>query len=181
MPVIELLQGRHDRKKFDCGKPPLNDFLQRQARQNADRNVGVTHVVVPNTGSEQILGYYTLVTRTIESSQVVDNKNLPRGELGVILLGRLAVDKSAQGQGLGRRMLLRAIRQTEQASREVGVFGLVLDALDNEARGWYLHLEFGFKSLSDDPNHLILPISVIRQLELQRSPDTSSNSEQSPA
>lgn len=166
MSVIELLQSHHDRKNFDCGKPSLNDFLQRQARQNADRNVGVTHVAVPNAGNERILGYYALVTRTIESSVVADSKKLPRGEIGVILLGRLAVDKEAQGQGLGKRMLLRAIRQTEQASRDIGVFALVLDALDDEARKWYLHLNFGFEELADDPNHLMLPVSVIRQLAL---------------
>ncbi len=101
MSVVELLQAHHDRKGFDCGKPSLNEFLQKQARQNADRNVGVTHVVVPEAGSTRILGYYTIVTRTIESALVPDNKKLPRGPLGVVLLGRLAVDKNAQGQGLG--------------------------------------------------------------------------------
>src|SRR5207302_793586 len=166
MPIVELLQAHHDRKRFDCGKPSLNEFLQKQARQNADRNVGVTHVVVPEAGSAQILGYYTLVTRTIESAIVPDNKKLPHGPLGVILLGRLAVDKSAQGQGLGKRMLLRGIRQTELASREIGVFALVLDALDEEARAWYLRLNFGFEALLDSPNHLFLPVSAIRQLDM---------------
>src|SRR5438105_2167079 len=161
MAVVELLQAHHDRTSFDCGKPSLNEFLQRQARQNADRNVGVTYVVVPEAGSASILGYYTLVTRTIESTIVPDNKKLPRGPLGVVLLGRLAVDKGAQGQGLGSRMLLRAIRQAEQASREIGIYALVLDALDDEARAWYLRLNFGFETLADDPNHLFLPITVI--------------------
>ncbi len=174
MPLVELLQAHHDRKSFDCGKPPLNEFLQKQARQNADRNVGVTHVVVPEAGSLRILGYYTVVTRTIESALVPDNKRLPRGPLGVVLLGRLAVDKSAQGQGLGKRMLLRAIRQTEQAAREIGIYALVLDALDEEARVWYLRLNFGFEALSDDPNHLFLPVSVIRQLGLFETPEPGS-------
>lgn len=169
MPVVEILQPHHDRQSFDCGKPSLNEFLQKQARQNADRNVGVTHVVVPEVGSAHILGYYTLVTRTIESVLAPDNKKLPRGSLGVILLGRLAVDKSEQGQGLGKRMLLRAIRQTEQAAREIGVYALVLDALDGEARAWYLRQNFGFEALSDDPNHLFLAVSVIRQLGLSET------------
>lgn len=170
MPVVELLQAHHDRKSFDCGKPPLNEFLQRQARQNADRNVGVTYVVIPEAGSPQILGYYTLVTRTIESAIVPNNKKLPQGALGVVLLGRLAVDQSAQSQGLGKRMLLRAIRQTEQAAREIGIYALVLDAIDEQARAWYLRLDFGFETLTDDPNHLFLPVSVIRQLGLSESP-----------
>ena len=170
MPVVELLQAHHDRKSFDCGKSPLNDFLQKQARQNAERNVGVTYIVVPEPGSPHILGYYTVVTRTIESAVVPENKKLPCGSLGVVLLGRLAVDKNAQGQRLGKRMLLRAVRQTEQAAREIGIFALVPNALDEEARAWYLGLGFGFEVLLDDPNHLFLPVGVIRQLGLSETP-----------
>lgn len=54
-PVFEPLQAHHDRQNFDCGKPALNQFLQRQARQNADRNVGVTHVVVAEAGDAKVL------------------------------------------------------------------------------------------------------------------------------
>lgn len=172
MPVVELLQGHHDRRRFDCGEPSLNEFLCKQARQNADRNVGVTHVVVPEAGSPHILGYYTVVTRTIESALIPESRKLPRGPLGVVLLGRLAVDRGAQGQGLGRRMLLRAIRQTERASREIGIDALVLDALNEAARAWSLSLHFGFEALADDPNHLFLPVGVIRQLGLSETPES---------
>jgi GNAT superfamily N-acetyltransferase len=165
MPVVELLQNYHDRKSFDCGKDSLNRFLQEQARQNAERDVGITHVVVASPGESRILGYYTLVTRTVERG-LIPTKKLPTGPIGVVLLGRLAVDKSAQGQGLGKWMLLRAMRQTEQASREIGIFALVLDALDESARNWYLHLEWGFEPLLDDPNHLFISTATIRQLEL---------------
>ena len=167
MSVVELLQPHHDRKSFDCGKESLNRFLQQQARQNADRNVGVKHVVVTEPGDSRILGYYTLVTRTVES-EVVPAKKLPSGPVGVALLGRLAVDRSAQGQGLGKRMLLRAMGQVEEASRTIGVFVLFLDALDDEARGWYLSLGWGFEALLDDPNHLFLAIETIRALEMSR-------------
>lgn len=161
-PVFEPLQAYHDRQGFDCGKPPLNQFLQRQARQNADRNVGVTHVAVPKAGGSKILAYYTLLTRVVDA-EIVPNKKLPRGEIGVAFLGRLAVDKSTQGQGLGRLCLLRAMAQVESAAREIGIYALVLDALDEEARTWYLRLNFGFQPLLDDPNHLYLPVETTRQ------------------
>jgi len=133
-PVFEPLQTHHDRKAFDCGKASLNEFLQRQARQNADRNMGVTHVAIPTAGDSRILAYYTLVTREIESA-IVPAKNLPlRDGLGVVLLGRLAVDRSAQGQGMGRLCLARAISQVEIAAREIGIYALVVDALDEQAR-----------------------------------------------
>lgn len=161
-PVYERLQAHHDRQGFDCGKPALNQFLQRQARQNADRNVGITHVAVTEAGDAKVLAYYTLLTRVVEAG-IVPNKKLPQGEIGVVLLGRLAVDQAAQGQGLGRLCLLRAMTQVERAAQEIGIYALVLDALDEEARAWYLHLPFGFEPLQDDPNHLYLPVETIRQ------------------
>lgn len=160
--VFEALATHHDRQGFDCGKAALNLFLQRQARQNADRNVGVTHVAVAQAGDAQILAYYTLLTRVVDA-EIVPNKKLPRGEIGVALLGRLAVDQSAQGQGLGRLCLLRAMTQVESAARNIGIYALVLDALDEEARAWYLRLGFGFLPLLDDPHHLYLPVETIRQ------------------
>ena len=115
MPVVELLQGYHDRQTFSCGNAALDEFLRRQARQNADRNLGVTHVVVASPGAPRVLGYYTLVTRTVESA-VIPSKGLPQGPIGVVLLGRLAVDQGCQRQGIGRLMLMRALRQTEEAA-----------------------------------------------------------------
>ena len=165
MPVIELLQRHHDRASFDCGRASLNEFLCRYARQHADRDAGVTHVAVTESGSKRIMGYYTLVTRTVEGS-VIPISGLPPGPIGAVLLGRLAVDRAFQGQGLGRLFLLRAIRQTEEASRSIGIYALVLDAIDEEARQWYLELNWGFQPLLDHPNHLFLPIGTIRQLSL---------------
>ena len=162
-PVFEPLQAHHDRLGFDCGKPALNQFLQRQARQNADRNVGITHVAVAEAGDAKVLAYYTLLTRVVDA-EIVPNKKLPRGEIGVVLLGRLAVDQAAQGQSLGRLCLLRAMTQVERAAQEIGIYALVLNALDEEARAWYLHLPFGFEPLQDDSNHLFLSVETIRQI-----------------
>ncbi len=125
----------------------------------------MTHVIVPEPGNSRVLGYYTLVTRTVESA-IVSSKGLPRGPIGVVLLGRLAVDQNYQRQGFGRRMLLRAIRQTEEAARLMGIHALVLNAVDDSALRWYLSLGWGFEPLLDNPHHLILPVSTIRKLRL---------------
>ena len=163
LPVFETLSTHHDRQGFDCGVEPLNDFLKRQARQNAERDVGVTHVVVPVTGDSKILAYYTLLTRDVASA-VIPAKKLPRGAIGTVLLGRLAVDKTAQRQGLGKRCLLRAMEKVEIAAREIGIYALAVDALDDAAREWYIGLNYGFQALGDDPNHLFLPVATIRLL-----------------
>lgn len=164
-PVFEHLQAHHDRQGFDCGQSALNQFLQRQARQNADRNIGVTHVAIAAANEAKILAYYTLLTRMV-SADVIPNKKLPHGDIGVALLGRLAVDKAAQGQGLGKLCLLRAIAQVERAARDIGIHALALDALDDQARAWYLRLNLGFEELLDDSNHLYLPVQTMRQLGL---------------
>jgi GNAT superfamily N-acetyltransferase len=165
VPFVEFLTSHHDRAGFDCGKEPLNRFLRETARQSADRNLGVTQVVVAEPGSTAILGYFTLVTRIVESA-ALEEKRLPRGPIGVTLLGRLATDTRYQGQGLGKRMLLRAMAETEAVSRRIGIFALVLDALDEEARAWYLKLDFGFKHVLEDPMRLYVPVTFIQQLDL---------------
>jgi predicted GNAT family N-acyltransferase len=164
VPVVELLQTYHDRAGFDCGNASLNNFLRNQARQNMDRNVGVTHVVVATAGDTKILGYYTLVTRTIERDIIPDSR-LPNGPIGVVLLGRLAVDSSVQRSGLGKRMLLRAMKQTLLASMDVGIYALVVNAIDDAAKEWYLGLDWGFEQLLDDPHHLYISIKTLKQLE----------------
>jgi GNAT superfamily N-acetyltransferase len=165
VPFVEFLAAHHDRASFDCGKAPLNRYIREIARQNADRNLGVTQVVVPTLQSPHIMGYFTLLTRTVEAN-VLPEKRLPQGSIGVVLLGRLAVDARYQGQGLGKRMLLRAMAETTAAAARIGMYALVLDALDEEARSWYVGLDFGFKPVLDDPNRLYAPIAFIRQLSL---------------
>lgn len=162
---VEFLGPHHDRKSFDCGREPLNRFLHERARQNADRFLGATQVVVPQPGASRIQGYFTLVTRTVEGPSLPE-KRVPPGPIGVVLLGQLAVDRRHQGQGLGPRMLLRAMAETEQAASRVGLYALVLDALDAEALVWYLSLGFGLTPLPDHPMRLYVPVSFIRQLNL---------------
>ena len=166
MSYVDLLAIHHDRASFDCGKEPLNRFIQQQAKQNADRHLGVTHVVVEKPSSPQIQGYFTLVTRTVESVAVPAQKKLPRGAIGVILLGRLAVDLKFQGRRLGQRMLLRAMAEVKRASESIGIFALILDTIDEEAKQWYLGLDFGFQEFPDDPARLFVSVSFIEQLDL---------------
>ncbi len=164
LPAFEPLSAHHDRAAFDCGEPSLNTYLQRYARQNASRNFGITHVAVAHLGDAHILGYYTLLARSVERAPWPNANKLPPDGVGVALLGRLAVDQSAQGQRLGTTMLLRALRQTEVAAQTLGVYAIVVDALNERVRKWYQ--EFGFEPFLDDPNHLFLTVSAINALKL---------------
>lgn len=166
MSFVELLGPHHDRASFDCGKEPLNRFLREQARQNADRYLGATHVVVASNGEAAVQGYFTLVTRTVGSIDFPTGKpKLPRGLIGVVLLGRLAVDLRYQRQRLGQRMLLRAMAEVVRAAQHVGIFALVLDTIDEEARQWYLGLDFGLQPFPEQPTRLFVPVSFLQQLD----------------
>lgn len=165
MSYVEVLAAHHDRLSFDCGKDTLNRFLKEQAKQNADRHLGVTKVIVESPGAALVQGYFTLVTRTVEAEQITAKKKLPRGPIGVILLGRLAVDVSLHSKGLGRRILLRAMAEVELASRSIGVHSLVLDVIDEQAKAWYLGVDFGFKPFPEDPDRLFVPTAFLQQLD----------------
>lgn len=154
----------HDRQGFDCGEQSLNRFLRETARQYADRDFGVTYVVVAEVGSPEIFGYYTLTMAEI-ASEIVPQKGLPsRQPIPVALLGRLAVDLRAQGKRVGERLLFDALFNAQQISARVGCFAVVVDALTDDAKRFYLR--YDFQALSDDPLHLYITLKDIRKMGL---------------
>ena len=162
--VIEPLTRFHDRTGFDCGETSLNRFLRETARQYADRDFGITYVAVPEVGNPQILGYYTLTMAEIASGAVPQKGLPPRQPLPVALLGRLAVDLQAQGNRVGERLLSDALSNTQQISSRIGCFAVVVDALSEDAKRFYLR--YGFRALSDDPLHLYMTLKDIRRAGL---------------
>jgi GNAT superfamily N-acetyltransferase len=164
--IEPLDKQRHDRKRFDCGKSDLNDYLQKTARRAGDLDTGRTFVIVDAAVEAEcapILGYYTLANCHVDLEALPDDRR--RGltaQVPATLIGRFAVDKTRQGEGLGRYLLVHALRKIEAASREVASHAVVVDALDEEAEGFYLR--FGFENLLDGPRRLFLPMETIRQL-----------------
>jgi GNAT superfamily N-acetyltransferase len=163
--TIRRLDKDHDRSAFDCGQPMLNEWLKDRAGQFDRRDLSRTFVA---TSREEVLvvGYYAISTHRVvyEALPAAEAKRLPRLDLPVVLIGRLAVDHTVQGQGLGALLLVDALRRSLQISEQVGIRAVVVDALDDAARNFYL--KFGFRSLLDDPRHLFLPMHEIRKLKL---------------
>ena len=93
-----------------------------------------------------------------------ESKGLPRLDVPVALPGRLAIDRSAQGQGLGALLLVDALRKSLHIAEQGGMRAVEVDAIDEAARTFSLH--FGFRSLKDDPRHLFIPMHEIRKLKL---------------
>ncbi|MCE2812112.1 MAG: GNAT family N-acetyltransferase [Planctomycetaceae bacterium] len=163
--TIRRLDKDHDRSAFDCGQPMLNEWLKDRAGQFDRRDLSRTFVA---TSREEVLvvGYYAISTHRVvyEALPAAEAKGLPRLDLPLVLIGRLAVDHTVQGQGLGALLLVDALRRSLQISEQVGIRAVEVDALDDAARNFYL--KFGFRSLLDDPRHLFLPMHEIRKLKL---------------
>lgn len=151
----------HDRKSFDCGSPVLNEYLARYARQNHEAGGAKTFVAVSPEEPGRILGFYSISPGAIEFASVPAKltRKLGHYEVPVFRLGRLAVELSVQGQGLGGDLLLAAGERALAVAAEVGGVALAIDAKDEKAARWYER--FGALYLIDDPLKLILPLSVI--------------------
>jgi GNAT superfamily N-acetyltransferase len=159
---IEPLHDSHERREFSCGKAPLDDFLRLRAGQYESRRLGRTYVALfPSAAT--VAGYYTLAAGAIAVANLPPEaaKRLPKHPVPVILLGRLAVDQKARGQGLGRALLRDALRRSPELSEQLGLFAVEVLAIDTEAKEFYT--KYGFVPLADNDLHLFLPVRTIEE------------------
>ena len=156
---------RHDRSSFDCGVPLLNDWLVTKAAQFEKRDLARTYVLV-RAGDTVIGGYYALSNHAVVYDALPDDqaKGLPRIDVPVVLIGRLAVDRSMQGQRLEEFLLIDALRRAEYLAKAIGTRAVEVHAINETARRFYE--KYGFVSLKDDPHHLFLPMHIVRKLNL---------------
>lgn len=154
---IELLSGHHDRKAFDCGEPSLNDWLGRMALQQQRKNYARTRVAIDTTIPRRILGYSALLVHEIDTRNFPSDRSLPQ-RLPCVLLGRLAVDRSAQGMKIGHVLLMDAIERTRTTIVAAAGVGLVAEALNERAAEFYRR--YGFEPFRDDPLRLFYAISA---------------------
>lgn len=155
-PRIELLTAAHRREDFDCGKAPLNEWLQRFALQQQEKNYARTRAAVEEGAPASILGYYALLPYQVDTEHFPQSRKLPR-RLPCLLLGRLAVDRTAAGQGIGSLLVADAVERTRQSIAEVGGVGLFVEAVDEEAASFYCR--FGFEPFRDDGRRLFLNVA----------------------
>lgn len=158
---LELLHREHDRTAFDCGESELNTYLQKFANQHAKHRLSRTYVMVSTESPNNILGFYTLSTGSITHGSLPPEwrKKLPTYPIPVARIGRLAVDKTWQGTGLGEQLLRDALWRCVNLSKEIGLFSVLVDAKHERAKAFYL--KYGFRELIDQPLSLYLPISSI--------------------
>lgn len=159
--IIEPLNVTHERTSFKCDVESLDRYLKKQARQDIRRCISRVFVASRPETPQAIVGYYTLSTLSIALNQLPQHlaRKLPKHPVPAALIGRLAVKRTEQGQGIGKMLLADAVKRTMAVSDQIAIYAMVVDAIDENASRFYGR--FGFTSLSDDSSRLFLPLKSI--------------------
>jgi len=134
------LTASHNSEAFDCGEPVLDDWLKRRALKNEGTGASRTFVVCQD---DNVVGYYVLATGSVMHKDAPSKikRNMPE-PVPVMILGRLAVDKRVQSIGIGRGLLKDAILRTIIVAKQAGIKALLVHALSEDARKFYLQCGF---------------------------------------
>lgn len=155
--VLPLDSG-HDRSAFCGGNAALDRYIREQASQDARRGTARVFVAVDANQPERVLGFFTLSAATVVAADLPPEmeKRLPRHPIPAALVGRLAVDRTVSGQGLGGVLLADAVRKTKVAAETVAMAVIVVDPIDHGAQAFYS--AFGFRSLRGPQRRMFLAI-----------------------
>lgn len=168
---IRPLDGEADTAEFECGETALDEYLQRYATQDIKRGVARVFVASPVDALPVVAGFYTLSAAGIAAEVLPEQwrRKLPRYPVPAALLGRLAVGRQFQRQGLGSILLADACKRVAAASETLAVAAIVVDAKSPEAAALYRH--FGFAGLPGQPGRWMLPRSHFAALAASQHQD----------
>jgi GNAT superfamily N-acetyltransferase len=157
--AIEKLRKDYEVEGFDCGKEVLNRFLRQHPWANSQANAAQTYVLAEG---KKVLGYYSLAAGSVTHDGAPRRvaAGLARHPISVVLLARLAVDKTLLKQGIGAALLKDALVRVSNAAGIVGARALLVHAKDEEAKSFYEHIDF--EPSPSDPLHLFLLMKDIR-------------------
>ncbi|HWI95643.1 MAG TPA: GNAT family N-acetyltransferase [Solirubrobacterales bacterium] len=156
----EPLGPDHSLSGFDCGVDSLSVWLPKHARAAAASGSARTYVV-EDAEQGRVVGYSALCAASVSRREANPRtrRGMPRHPIPAVLLTRLAVDRSVQGHGLGAFLLRDAMVRALGAAAEVGIRLVLVHALNESARNFYLH--HGFEPSQTDPMNLQLLIKDI--------------------
>ncbi len=157
---VKIFDKKCNRQEFDCNNAVLNRYLKQQITQDIKRNLTVAYVL---EDQDSIIGFYTLSASAVYIGDITSSiaKKLPKYPLvPVSLLGRLAIDKRYQGQGLGDLLLMDALYRCKISAQQVASFAVVVDAIDVKVTSFYQ--AYGFEFLLNQ--QLFLPMQKIDTL-----------------
>jgi len=162
---IVRLQKHHNRDQFDCEEAALNQFIQKTARQAAEKRISTTYVACPSDQPHQVIGYYTLANFEVHAAPQHPKYKNYKHPLPAVKLARLGVTKEWKGNRIGEHLLISAIQQTAMAAHAISVIGLYVDPKYPRVVPFYE--KYGFmKAVPDDPDsiEMWLPVDTCIQV-----------------
>ncbi len=155
----EHLASRHDVSAFDSGVPELDVWLKRRALQNEASGASRTYVVAAR---DRVVGYYALATGAVAQHEATGKvrRNMPE-PIPVMVIGRLAVDRDHQGQGLGSALLKDALLRTLNAASIAGIRAVLLHAISDDAKRFYERA--GFSTSPVDPMMMMISLADVER------------------
>lgn len=156
---IEKLRRDHDLSEFDCGNQALTTWLKKFALHNQQADSAKTYIII---SENRVVGYYALTAGSVHKHESPSRiaKGLANHPVGVVLLARLAVHVSEQGNGLGKALLFDALKRVEEAAEIVGIRAVLVHAIDDAAKKFYEYFEFDPSPI--DPFQLMLLLKDVR-------------------
>jgi GNAT superfamily N-acetyltransferase len=156
--VVEPLTDEHDVACCDCGNRDLTDWLRNHALHALAQ--GTRTYVLVEQGRPEVLGYFALAPHFVEREELPrrTGRGAPR-QVPAILLAKLALATSLQGQGLGRELLIRALTTVVGATRVAGGKVVVVDAVDETAAAFYEAHDFA--AVPGNPRRLVMKLSTV--------------------
>jgi GNAT superfamily N-acetyltransferase len=161
----ERLTPDHDLSSFNSGTPILDAWLRRRALPNQESDASRTYVIC---AGKRVVGYYALAAGAVAQAEATGRtrRNMP-DPVPVMVLGRLAVDATCQGHGLGRALLRDAVLRTVQAADIIGIRAILVHAISEDARRFYQSC--GFQPSPADPMTLMITLQDARQALIGRN------------
>lgn len=157
----------YDISAFDCGNEALNTFLSEHLQRQDERQILRGYIYIERGESKsKVLGFFTLAGGSFERSRFPSKsqqKKIPYSNTPCIILGRLAVDKTVQRQGIGEMLVIKAAKVVLQSANAIGLHGMFVDAKNDAACKFYENLGFT-RLLGDNGNLFFYPTSKIEQL-----------------
>ena len=155
----EKLSPDHDLSQLQCGEPALDDWLRRRALYNEERGASRTYVICVG---KRVMGYYALALGAVAHVDAPGRirRNMP-DPVPVMVIGRLAVDQTVQGQRIGPSLLRDAVLRTLQAAEIAGIRAILVHAISESAKRFYE--KWGFISSPVDPMTLMLTVAEARR------------------
>lgn len=155
----EPLAAHHDTDAFTCGVESLDHWLKQRALKNQATGASRTFVVCDGN---RVRAYYALATSAVAGELATGRlrRNMP-DPIPVVVLGRLAIDQSLHGRGIGRALVRDACLRVMAAADAIGIRGMLVHALSSDAQAFYEKV--GFEPSPLEPMTLMATLSDVRK------------------